>query len=84
MNYHFKNNFLVLIFLVLSFQKFFELVQVIFILFFTVYLIDGVDYEKLFNVHGTSEKVKLVDVLKPITECLSNMSFQVILNYSFP
>ena len=77
MNYHFKNNSCCN-FLVLSFQKFFELVQVIFILFFTVYLIDGVDYEKLFNVHGTSEKVKLVDVLKPITECLSNMSFQVM------
>ena len=64
------------IFLIYLLQKFFELVQVIFILFFTVYLVDGVNYDKLFQP-GKSEKVKLSDVLLPFSECLANMSFQV-------
>lgn len=63
-------------------QKFSELLQVVFILFLSVYLYDCVDYSVLFNnsqpegkVPG--EKVTLADVVSPPGECMARLSFWV-------
>lgn len=72
----------------LQFQKFFELVQVMFILFFTVYLFDCVDYDMLFGktTPGDKEnprtKVTLSDVFGAPGQCMTKMSPMVMISFT--
>ena len=63
------------------FQRFSELFQVVFILFLSVYLIDCVDYQALFNnkpeSKGLNHKVTLSEVLHPPGQCMTKLSFWV-------
>lgn len=68
-----------------TFQRFSELLQVVFILFLSVYLLDCVDYQTLFNnkpeSKGLNHKVTLSEVLHPPGQCMTKLSFSVsILN----
>ena len=62
-------------------QKISELLQVVFILFLSVYLCDCVNYQKLFNnlpeQKALNQKVTLNDVLSPPGECMTKFSFGV-------
>ena len=63
------------------FQRFSELLQVVFILFLLVYLYDCVDYQALFNnkpeSKGLNHKVTLSEVLHPPGQCMTKLSFWV-------
>lgn len=74
--YHQKNGFSVMLV-----QKFSDLLQVAFILFLSVYLVDCVNYDVLFSNKvpdgkAAGAKVTMADVVLPPAECLSTLSFK--------
>ena len=60
----------------ISLQRFSELLQVVFILFLSVYLFECVDYDTLFSSKIT-KKVTLSDVLDKPGQCMTKFSFGV-------
>jgi len=76
--YHQKHGFRVMLV-----QRFSELLQVVFILFLSVYLLDCVDYQTLFNnkpeSKGLNHKVTLSEVLHPPGQCMTKLSFSTLI-----